>query len=175
MINSDAAVMFECLPEVVPERELAAYTRMQRPKRVGVAESKHCPIAVARLRLKECIVNPRCRFMAIDVFWNDVEIAANDGRCVALEPELHLLFESVHPGELIVELRCAHGVAVWQVDVHDADVLDHHFEKASVTVRLVPEQGRADNLYWTAREDGDAVIGLLRHESRIVTQLFEER
>lgn len=113
--------------------------------------------------------------MAINVLWNDVEIAANHGRYIALEPEPHLLFESLHPGELVVELRCAHGVPVGQVDVHDADLLDHHFEKASVTICLVPEQGRADNLYWATREVGDAVIGLLRHGSRVVTQLFEER
>lgn len=113
--------------------------------------------------------------MAINVLWDDIEVSANDGRHVALEPELHLLFESVHPGELIVELRCAHGVSVWQVDVHDADVLDHHFEKASVTVCLVPEQGRTDDLNRSTGKDGDAVIGLLRHGSRIVTQLFEER
>jgi len=83
VIDSNAAVMFERLPEVVPERELASYSGMQRPERVGEAEFEHRPIAGTRLWLKECIVNPGCRFMAINVLWNDIEVAANDGRHVA--------------------------------------------------------------------------------------------
>jgi hypothetical protein len=67
VIDSYAAVMLERLPEVVPKRELAAYPRMQRPERVGVAELKHRSIASARLRLKERIVNPGCRLMAVNV------------------------------------------------------------------------------------------------------------
>jgi len=54
VIDSNAAVMFERLPEVVPERELASYSGMQRPERVGEAEFEHRPIeSVTELPFKQ--------------------------------------------------------------------------------------------------------------------------
>jgi len=47
--------------------------------------------------------------MAIDVLWNDIEVVANDRRYIALQPQLHLLLESVRPSELAVELAVPTG------------------------------------------------------------------
>jgi hypothetical protein len=37
MVNPNAPVMFEGLPEVIPKGELPLLIRMQRPERIGVA------------------------------------------------------------------------------------------------------------------------------------------
>ncbi len=75
--------------------------------------------------------------MAIDVLWNEIKVAATDCRHIALEPQLHLLLDTFHPGELVVELCCTYRISVGQVYVHDANLLDSHFEKASVTICFV--------------------------------------
>lgn len=81
--------------------------------------------------------------MTINVLWDDIEVAADNCRYFALQPQPHLFFEAVHPGELVIELCCTHGVSVRQVDVHDAGSLHDQFKKAGVTVCLVAAQGSA--------------------------------
>src|ERR1700730_13854030 len=132
MIDSYAAIMFECLPEIVPERELPSYTGVKRPEGIDVAEFEHGPIACTRFRLKQCIVNPRCRLVAVNVFWDDIEVASNKRRHITFEPKLHLLNEAVHPRKFVLKLCCAHGISVRQIDVHNPRVLDDCFEKAGV-------------------------------------------
>ncbi len=101
--------------------------------------------------------------MAVNVFWDDIEVASNKRRHITFEPKLHLLNEAVHPRKFVLKLCCAHGISVRQIDVHNPHVLDDCFEKAGVAICLVTKQGGADNLYGTAREDCDPVVSLLRH------------
>lgn len=70
MIDPDTAIMVKRLPEVIPKRELPAYAKCNERK------ASTYPISGTRLRLEKRIVNPGCRFMAIDVFWDDVKISA---------------------------------------------------------------------------------------------------
>ena len=52
------AIVLEGLPEVVPEGELPGDARVQRPKRIRVAEFEHGPVPGAGLRLEEGVANP---------------------------------------------------------------------------------------------------------------------
>src|ERR1700722_16982909 len=68
MVDTNAAVVLERLPEIIPESELSGLVRMERPKRVGIAELEQSAISCPRLRLEERVADPRCRLVTIDVF-----------------------------------------------------------------------------------------------------------
>ena len=63
MVDSDSAIMFESLTEIIPECELITLPRMQGAKGIHVTETEVSPIPLSRLRLKQRIVDPRCRFV----------------------------------------------------------------------------------------------------------------
>jgi hypothetical protein len=45
MIDANAAIVFECLAKIIPERELTELARMQGAKRIGIAEIEKRSIA----------------------------------------------------------------------------------------------------------------------------------
>ena len=55
----DAAIMFESLPEIIPEGELPSLARMQRAKGIGITQAEHDAIQGTRLWLKQSVMNPR--------------------------------------------------------------------------------------------------------------------
>ncbi len=59
MIDADAAIMFERLPEVIPECEFPALPWMQRPEGIGVAKAEQCLVPRSGLRLEQRVINPR--------------------------------------------------------------------------------------------------------------------
>ena len=69
--------------------------------------------------------------MAVDVFGDDVEVAADRAWVCLLQPERHACVEAVHPGELVGELVGADGIAVGQIDVDDAHAADHDLEDSA--------------------------------------------
>ena len=89
MVDTDAAIMFKRLSPIIPESELAALVRMQRPERVRIAETEQRPVACPRLRLKQRVMDPRGRLVAIDILWNHIEVAANQHRQILLPPRAH--------------------------------------------------------------------------------------
>ena len=58
VIDANAAIMFEGLPEVVPEGEEAALVRVQRTEGVGIAQFEQVAIVCPGLGLKERILDP---------------------------------------------------------------------------------------------------------------------
>ena len=52
MIDANAAIMRECLPEIIPKSEVATFTGMQGPKRIRITEIEHGPVPRSWLRLK---------------------------------------------------------------------------------------------------------------------------
>src|SRR5580704_7381885 len=70
MVDTDAAIVLEGLSEVIPERELAAFVRVQRPERVGIAETEQRTISRPRLGLEQRVADPGGRVVAIDVLRN---------------------------------------------------------------------------------------------------------
>ena len=161
VVDADAAVVLKGLAEVVPEGELAGFAGVEVAEGVGVAEVEEGAVGGAGFGLEEGVAEPGGGLVAVDVFGDDVEVAADDGGDGGLEPAGHLYLEALHPGELVGELVGADGVAVGQVDVDDADALDDGFEEAGVAVLLVAGEGGGDGLDGMWGEDGDAVVGLL--------------
>ncbi len=161
VINADAAVVLEGLAEEVPVGEEAALAGVQRAEGVDVAEVEHRAIAGAGLGLKEGVAGPGGGLVAIDVFGNDVEVAADYGRYGVVAPKGELADEAVHPVELVGELVSTNRVPVGQIDVDDTEAMHDHFEEAGMTIGLVAAQGSANGFERMARQDGDTVVGLL--------------
>ena len=177
VVDADAAVVLEGVAEVVPVGELAGFAGVQGAEGVGVAEVEEGAEAGARLGLKEGVADPVGRFVAVDVLGDDVEVAADDGRCLVDEPLAHLSRESVHPVELVEEFVGADGVSVGEIDVDDAEAaelgFDAGFEEARVTVGGVSGEGCAEGFDGETGEDGDAVVGFLRDGGGVVAEFLE--
>ncbi len=174
VVDADAAVVLEGLAEVVPEGELAGLVRVEMAEGVGVAESEEGAVGGAGLGLKEGVADPGGGLVAVDVFGDDVEVAADDCGSGGLEPAGHLLEQALHPGELVGELVGADGVAVGQVDVDDANAVDDGFEEAGMAILLVAGEGGGDGVDGMARENGDAVVGLLGDGGGLITDGLED-
>ncbi len=173
MVDADASVVLEGVAEVVPVGELAGFVGVERSEGVGVAEVEEVAEAGAGLGLKEGVADPVGRFVAVDVFRDDVEVAADDGGCLVEEPVVHLQGEPVHPVEFVEEFVGADGVSVGEVDVDDAEVADLGFEEARVGVGEVAREGGVEGLDGEAGEDGDAVVGFLRDGGCVVAEFLE--
>ena len=109
--------------------------------------------------------------MAVDIFGNHVEIASNDRGDVASEPRLHLLMETIHPGEFVVEAVAAHRVAVGEVDVRNTDSADESFEETRVLVGFVTGELVRDDFDGLPGQDRDAVVALLCDGSGLIAEL----
>src|SRR5215470_8324885 len=97
MVDSYTSIVLKRLPKVIPKCEVSYFAHVQRPERIRVANTQHRTIAVSRLRLKQGIVLPRRRLVAVDVLRNYVEIAADESRHTVLFPSNHLLSQPIHP------------------------------------------------------------------------------
>src|ERR1035441_6392068 len=168
MIDANASIVLESQPKIIPERELAALIGVQRPKGVCIAHVQHCAIPGARLRLEERIVDPGRRLVTIDVLWDNVKIPANDRGNRALQPDAHLGGETLHPCQLVFELRSPHRVTVGKVDVDDTNSANQCLEEARMAILLISRERGGDGLNWLPRNGSDTVIGLLRSEERRV-------
>src|SRR5579875_3488089 len=144
MIDADAAVALKGVAEVIPISKVPALSRMQKTKRIGVAERQQSTIANSRLGLKQRVVHPGCRFMTVDILRDDIEIAAHNRRYSALQPNLHLLIKAIHPCQLVNELVAPDRIPIGGVDIGDTKMIDRYFEKTRMAVRLVADQSCRD-------------------------------
>ena len=112
--------------------------------------------------------------MTVDVFWNDVKIAANHHRNVIGSPQSHLPLKSIHPGKLVFKIVAAHRIPVRKVDIRDAYSINRRLEKSRVRVRTVASEARANRLDWVSRQYCDTVICLLCDSHTVVAQCFED-
>ncbi len=173
VIDADAAVVLEGLAEVVPKGELSGFVRVEGAEGVGVAEGEEGAVGGAGFGLEEGVAQPRGGLMAVDVFGDDVEVAADDSGGGGGEPCGHLELQAGHPGEFVGELFGADGIAVGQIDVDDADAVYDGLEEASVAVLLVAGEGGGDGFQGRAGEDGDAVVRLLGDGGGGVAKTFK--
>ena len=111
--------------------------------------------------------------MAVDVFGDDVEVAADERRDGGGEPGGHLELQAGHPGEFVGELFGADGIAVGQIDVNDANAVDDGFEETGVAVLLVAGEAGGDGFNGQAGEDGNAVVRLLGDGGGVVAETFK--
>ena len=173
VIDADAAILFEGPQEVVPEGEPAGFSRMEGAKCIDVAHIEHGAETGAGLGLEKGVGHPVRRLVAVDVLGDDVEIAADHSGSGRAAPGGHLQDESVHPVELVEEFVAACGVPIGQIDIDDAQPGDEGFDETGVRVLVVARQSGADGFDGVAREDGDAVVCLLRDSDRFVAERTE--
>ena len=88
--------------------------------------------------------------MTIDVFRNDIKIAANHHRNIIGSPQSHLPLKSIHPGKLVFKIVAADRIAVRKVDIRDAYSINRRLEKSRMRVRTVASQARANRLDWAS-------------------------
>jgi hypothetical protein len=174
VVDADAAVVVEGGAKVVPVGELAGFAGVEGAEGVGVAEGEPVAVALARFGLEEGVADPGCGFVAVDVFGDDVVVAADEGGDAVGEPAVEADKEAVHPGEFVGELLGADGVAVGEVDVDDAQAGDVGFKEAGVAIRLVSGEGGGGEFDGSAGEDGDAVVGFLSNGDRVVAKGLED-
>ena len=168
MINPNSTIVFKGLPEVIPERKQPALSRMQQAKCVRITEFDHGPIAGPRLRLKQGVMNPRGWLVTVNIFRDNVEVPSNSSRDRIVCPSPHLPQQTVHPRKFVDKPLASHRIAIRQVDVHDPKIVDHRFEKTSVTVFLIAGKRRVHRFDWKARQNRNAVIGLLCNGNALV-------
>lgn len=173
VIDADAAILFECAEEVVPEGELTGFTGMQGAKGVHVAHIEHSAEAGAGFRLEKGVGHPVRWLVAVDVFGDDIEIAANHGGRGGAAPGGHLQDEAIHPVKLVKEFVAAGGIAIGQIDIDDAQPGDEGFDETGVSVLFVAGKSGADGFDGMAREDGNAVVRLLRDCDGLVSERLE--
>ena len=84
MVDADASVTGEVVPEIVPE---GIFVRLEahRQMRVGVAEVGQSPMSGPALRLVEGVAHPVRRLVAILRHGDDVEVAGQHGRLLQLQ------------------------------------------------------------------------------------------
>src|SRR6201984_3590360 len=129
VVDTNATVVFKGPPEVVPESVLASFARMERTECVDISQAEHRAVTGPRLRLKQCVMNPRGRFVAVYIFWNDVEVATNNRRNSTRQPCLHLQGQAIHPCQLVCKFLGSDRVAVREVNIHQVEAFNHHFQE----------------------------------------------
>ena len=80
----------------------------------------------------------------------------------------------VHPCQLVSELFASRQIAIRQVNVRDANVLHDEFKKTSMAICFIANKGRADDLKWLTRQNGNPVVCLLSHGSALVPERLKQ-
>jgi hypothetical protein len=82
--------------------------------------------------------------------------------------------QPLEPVELVIEFRPGLRIAVRQVDAGDDDAVDGGFDIARLVIIAIAGQGGAgQHRLGVARQDGDAVPGLLSAPHRAVAGLLD--
>lgn len=111
--------------------------------------------------------------MAVDVFGYYVEVAAyNHGHILCL-PSGHLVNQSVHPSQFVVEISASGRIAIGKINIDYSDAHDRGIQKSRMSVSLIARQCVADRLDGKSREYRNAVIRLLRNRYALIADLFE--
>lgn len=82
MVDAQARVLLPVLTEIVPERVHTLF-RIQVPHRVNPTLAQQPLKALAALRLKECILEPRAGVVDIKVGEHNVLVTREDNRVFA--------------------------------------------------------------------------------------------
>src|SRR6266567_4299343 len=111
--------------------------------------------------------------MAVDVFRNDIEVAANDSGDIFRYPAFHLQRQAIHPSQLVTELFRSYRVAIRQVDVDDPQSMDHGLQKSRMAIEGVAGKRGVHCLDRITRQNRDTVICLLSYGHTFITESFE--
>jgi hypothetical protein len=112
----------------------------------------------------------------IDRGRRDVEVSGQDHREPGFEEFAGVRGETLEPFEFVVEFRPGLRIAIGQINAADHDTADRCFDVTRLRVSGVAGQGGLrHNRFTVARQDGDAVPGLLAAPDRVVASLAQRR
>ena len=101
-------------------------------ERVGPALRHEPAILLARLGREQRVLEPALGLVDVDVGRDDVIVANQDRRHLAVEQRARMGLQRVQPGELVVELRARLRVAVGRVHVADEDAAHRRLDVAAL-------------------------------------------
>ena len=173
LVEPQAGVALPALPHVVPER-VHRRVRMERADGVDPALCKQALIGGAALRLQQRVIV--IGFGLIDVLRrrHDVVVAREHDRDAGLVERRGVARQPLEPGELVVEFRPRLRVAVRRIERGDQHAVDRGLDIAALFVVGIARQfGAGDDRHHAARQDRDAVPGLLAAPHRLVAGLAQ--
>ena len=149
-----------------------AFFRMDFPQRVGPAVTQHDPVRVPALREKHRIINPALRHHGVDVFRNDVVVAAQNDRLSRVCEVRRVMTKPLEPPQLVIELRAGCRIAVGEIETTYDEAVDVRFEVTAVgVIRIAGQAAPPLDGHGTLRQDRNAVIGFLAVEDCAVPGL----
>ncbi len=105
---------------------------------------------------------------------HDVVVAREHDRHAGLVERGGVTREPLEPGELVVEFRPGLRVAVRRIERSDQHAVDRGLDVAALgVVRIARQLGARDDRHHAARQDRDAVPGLLAAPHRLVAGLAQ--
>src|SRR5947208_711371 len=159
---------------VVPPREEAALLAVES-QRVLEAPAHEVAEDGALGVAEHDLAAPLLRVPDVAVLGRDIEVAAERERLVGPGGGLEEGVEAAIPGELVGVLLGADLLAVRPVDAHDPEAGDARDQEAPLGVVSFAREPARDRLGAGAREDRDAVVGLLAGDERRVAERRELR
>src|SRR3984957_15277201 len=128
----------------------------------------------AALRLDQCLLVPRSRRIDIELGGRDVVVAGQHHGNVLLDEFRGMRSQPPEPCELGVEFRTRLRIAVRQINAGDNNAFDGGFDVARLAIiRVTGQFGPDQHRLGLARQDGDAVPGLLAAPDRAVAGLVD--
>src|SRR6202022_3704316 len=115
---------------------------------------------MATLRLNQCVVIERSRWIDVLHSRYDVVIAAKADRPAGLHQFRAVLDQTFEPGQFVVELRTGLRISVRQVDGSDQHTIYRRFDIACLAILRIPRQaGSRHHRIALPRKDRNAVPG----------------
>ena len=161
VVDAKAAVALPTVELVIPERE-HRLVRAKRANGVGPTLGQEPPVRGAAFGLQQGVAVTGLRLVDVAICRHDVEIA-HERNWRAGGVELGRVGDqTLHPGELVIELGTGVRVSVRRIKRGDKDAIYGRFQVAALRIGRVSGQFRAGDDGSCARQDRHHVPALLR-------------
>src|SRR5580704_259958 len=115
---------------------------------------------MATLRLNQCVVIERSRWIDVPHSRYDVVIAGKDDRHTGLHEFRAVVDQTFEPGQFVIELRTGLRISVGQVDGSDQHTIYRRLDIACLAILRIPRQaGSRQHRIALPREDRYTVPG----------------
>ena len=122
-------------------------------------------------RPSEGVTLPSRGVIAVDILWDDIEVAGQNNRHFGGEKFGGTGAKPRHPADLVVEFRSRGWVAIGKIDGGDTNAADGGLHIAGLLILIITGQAAQHILDRQARGDGDPIIALLTMEDDIPADL----
>src|ERR1700676_2445110 len=127
---------------------------------------------MATLRLNQCVVIERSRWIDVLHSRYDVVIAGKDDRHAGLHQFRAVLDQTFEPGQFVIELRTGLRISVRQIDGSDQHTIYRRFDIACLAIFRIPRQARSrQHRIALPRQDRYAVPGTFAYPDPTIAQV----